>query len=110
MEPAAEGGSTPTAIVGRYITEQPQWSPPLDGGSTTNTEQPLDMMLPQWGPPLNDGAPETSAWNSCRNRLPQWCPPLKGGSTAHLDIVPDVRPSAQWSPPLHGGSTREPLV
>ena len=81
MEPAVERREHSALSCSRFSGIGPQWSPPLDSGSTTNTEQPLDMMLlPQWSPPLNGGSTGLAGSARPHVSMPQWSPPWIGGS------------------------------
>ena len=64
MEPAVERREhvdTNRSHVAYLAT--PQWSPPLDGGSTYRLMgRPLIVSEPQWSPPLNGGS---TARKSC---------------------------------------------
>src|SRR5579864_233497 len=65
-----------------WTTGWPQWSPPMDGGTTRGTES-----------------------RGHHNERPQWSPPMDGGTTfsAKSCTWPQVAP--QWSPPMDGGTT-----
>ena len=94
MEPAAErrehtdlgkariidGPAAMEPAVGRR--EHLYWS-----GRTTSWP-----WVPQWSPPLNGGSTIAQAHVALLKFQPQWSPPLNGGSTA-LDLLGPVRRS-----------------
>ncbi len=69
---------------------------------------PTTVNRPQWSPPLNGGSTPTHTFTDVTNIVPQWSPPSDGGSnpTGIEWIPPEDVP--QWSPPSNGGSTRHP--
>ena len=110
---------------------EPQWSPPLKGGSTSLAAQPVVAGNGAAMEPAAEGREHlTLACGKCLYDVPQWSPPLKGGSTlnhvaryggilaAAMEPAAEGREHAyigaagagnvqspQWSPPLKGGST-----
>ena len=68
------------------VTSVPQWSPPLNGGSTvTPAMLNQGITVPQWSPPLNGGSTGRRGRKTII-RVPQWSPPLNGGSTDTRDV------------------------
>ena len=84
MEPAAERRDDERVVwVENPINIEPQWSPPLSGGTTP--------MRPPGSPPARPAAMEPAAERrddvnyvipkGGPSALPQWSPPLSGGTT-----------------------------
>ena len=55
------------------------------------TANELEATLPQWSPPLNGGSTWVSAPSMYSCGSPQWSPPLNGGSTARKSEPSDLR-------------------
>ncbi len=102
------GGSTDTLYRYPVVIDQPQWSPPLLGGSIAHPSAILtNKNAPQWSPPLIGG--------SIRHHD---APQHRGGLHTAMESAVDRREHPggavtvgtpippQWSPPLIGGSTR----
>ena len=61
---------------------QPQWSPPLNGGTTAARVSKVSLKCaPQWSPPLNGGTTHHGGPAMVELAVPQWSPPLNGGTT-----------------------------
>ena len=54
----------------------------------------LSARLPQWSPPLNGGSTCRSDREGASISSPQWSPPLNGGSTARIFGPSDLRKRA----------------
>jgi hypothetical protein len=56
----------------------PQWSPPLNGGSTyPNVKIGRRIQVPQWSPPPSGGSTEMPLLHAIDRLMPQWSPAAK---------------------------------
>ena len=131
MEPAAERREHGMHKMMTGVTDDvPQWSPPVNGGSTRYHAMAHGHYYgPQWSPPVNGGSTHYHAMAHGHYYGPQWSPPVNGGSSRPVQFIPDLAADAamepaaerreqpagwvtdvpglsrpQWSPPLNGGS------
>ena len=83
-------------MAGAHIAEdrtiaqvwQPQWSPPLNGGSTpTHTFTDVTNIVPQWSPPSDGG----STWRQ-RRSAPWRCHSRNGARSQTAEHVPFGEP------------------
>ena len=91
------------------LVSVPQWSPPLNGGST-RLVTPATVVLRRAAMEPAVERREHHAGDraaAIEATLPQWSPPLKGGSTGRGSPAQRRLQPPQWSPPLKGGSTRD---
>ena len=85
----------------------PQWSLPVNGGSTGRLiDRLLDRWPPQWSPPVNGGSTCNTRYREARQAYAAMEP--AGERREHPAAGCYVSISAfgpQWSPPVNGGST-----
>ena len=89
MEPAVERREHRLRPTYARLDGPPQWSPPLNGGSTRAPMCKPALATPQWSPPLNGGSTRRRprlVWAA----VPQWSAPLNGGSTVRAGAARHV--------------------
>ena len=109
MEPAVERrehAARRCAVSDRG--DMPQWSPPLNGGSTACTLTCVSRPdhAPQWSPPLNGGSTTVArAWSAARSAAAMEPAVERREHRRRPAPARGRRDGPQWSPPLNGGST-----
>ena len=106
MEPAAERRDDVWVSGGGVAADRkPQWSPPLNGGTTSIGGVPrIRDSRPQWSPPVN------SRTTRCRRPAAATTRPrhngarrLTAGRPSHRITFPSASMPPQWSPPVNDG-------
>jgi hypothetical protein len=107
MKPAVDGREHVFGgVLLSVVSDPPQWSPPLMGGSTDFVEEVAAGAAGAAMEPAVDGREHMlTSEDGLADTVPQWSPPLMGGSTAMYRRVLRRAAWPQWSPPLMGGST-----